>query len=282
MQAMQPVIFGASTMKPALPPQFRTTPFDDSRTGRRNRRLLAAGGAISLHLVLLCAFMSSNPGGILAADGGAAQTEVVEPYVVISLSGLRRQDSVNPAASQPVQETATLAAMMARMRQAQPEVVIASAPTPQKSSLSALFDAIQRERSARDAASGQSNHDDGGRGADSHAPDVKPRDKMGPHSLAQNAVKASAGAGGLWGFLEPCWRKLPGRSTVSVSLEVTLNSRGTISTPPRIVRPSNTPPDEARLVAEARAIEALSHCLPYQGPEVASGAPIVVEFFTPR
>jgi len=270
-------------MKPAFSTPFQAIAFDGSRAGRRNRRLAAYGGAILLHAALVCAFIGTRPGGVLAASGGASGVESVEPYIVLSLSGLNRPDAADAQTTQETQDAAALAAMMARMREAQPEVVIASAPSPQKTSLAALFDAVQRDRSARDAAtSGKSNRDDGGRGADAGAPDVKPRDKTGPRSPTKSDAQTSNGSGTLWGLLEPCWRKLPGRSTVPVTLEVALDSRGMIATPPRIVRPTGAPPDEARLVAEARALAALGGCLPYHGPEGAHGAPITVAFAASR
>ncbi len=270
-------------MKPALFALFRTDIFDGSRAGRRNRRLAALSGAILLHLALVSAFLGSRPGGVLASGGGASSVEAVEPYIVLSLSGRNRPDAAAEATTQVSQDAAALAAMMARMRDAQPEVLIASAPTAQKTSLGALFDAVQRDRVVRDAAaSGKSNRDDGGRGADDRAPDVKPRDKVGPPSPADSNALAWTGSGSLWGFLEPCWRKLPGRSAVPVTLEVVLDGRGMIAIPPRIVRPSGAPTNEARLVAEARALAALGGCLPYHGQDGSRGAPIRVTFAVSR
>lgn len=257
--------------------------FGDSRTGRRNRRLLGTGGAVALHLALLYAFLGSSPGGVLAAGGGAATAETVEPYIVLSLSGLHRADAPSAAPNPSTDEARRVQAMLARMRDVQPQVVIASDPSAPRASLSALLDAVQRERAARDAASSaKSNRDNGGQGADDQAPDVKPRDKAGRRASAQNANQASPGSSALWGFLEPCWRKLPGRSAVPVTLEVSLNSQGTISIPPKIVRPANASLNEARLVAEARALAALSACLPYYGKDAAAGAPINVEFAASR
>jgi len=270
-------------MKPAFFAPFQALTFDGSRGGRRNRRVAAFGGAILLHLALICAFLGSRPGGVLAASGGASGGETVEPYIVLSLSGLNRADATDASTAKKASDAAMLAAMMARMRQTQAEVVIASAPIPQRASLAALFDAVQRDRSARDAAAaGKSDRDDGGRGADANAPDAKPRDRAGPPSAARSEARTSSGSGSLWGLLEPCWRKLPGRSTVPVTLEVALDARGMISTPPKILRPPGGPPNEARLVAEARALAALGGCLPYHGPEGAGGAPITVAFTASR
>lgn len=282
MAAVQLVIFGSPMTDLASSPVRRTPVFGDSPTGRRNRRLAAASGAIALHLALLCAFLGSSPGGVLAG-GGEIGPEAVEPYIVLSLAGLHRENPSSDPVTPAAQDAAALKAMLARLQDAQAEVVIAT-PTPSRpASLGDLFDAVRRERAARDAGpSGTSSRDDGGRGADGRAPDAKPLDKAGARSRTDSPAKGSSGSGDLWGFLEPCWRKLPGRSTVPVTLEIALNASGLISTPPKIVRPSNAPPTEARLIAEARALAALGSCLPYHGKDAANGAPITVDFAVSR
>ena len=49
-----------------------------------------------------------------------------------------------------------------------------------------------------------------------------------------------------------------------MTLEVTLDSKGSLAGPPRILRPEGGRPDEARLVAEAQALAAIQACLPYR------------------
>jgi hypothetical protein len=55
-----------------------------------------------------------------------------------------------------------------------------------------------------------------------------------------------------------------------VSLEIEVNERGQIAVPPKIIRPDLGAPDERRLVAEARALAAVTACVPYHGDVLAS------------
>ena len=56
-------------------------------------------------------------------------------------------------------------------------------------------------------------------------------------------------------------------ATVPVTLLIALNESGRIATPPQIVRPNGAMPDERRLISEARALAAVTACVPYHGPE---------------
>jgi len=94
------VIIGLRMARPALSSQLPTLNLSETAAGRRNRRVLAAIGAIGLHAALICSFLGSRPGGVLAADGGATQAEAVEPYIVLSLAG-RRQDAADMASGEP-------------------------------------------------------------------------------------------------------------------------------------------------------------------------------------
>jgi len=282
MATAQLVIFGSPMTVLAPSPAKRAPVFGDSPTGRRNRRLVAAGAAIALHMALLCAFLGSSAGGVVAG-GGEIGPEAVEPYIVLSLAGLHRENPTSDPAMPADQDAAVLKAMLARLQDAKAEVVIAAPTQARPTSLGDLFDAVRRERAARDTGpSGTSSRDDGGRGAEGQTPDAKSLDHTAASSRADSLVKASPGSGKLWGFLEPCWRKLPGRSAVPVTLEITLNASGLISTPPKIVRPSNAPPTEDRLIAEARALAALGGCLPYRGKDASNGTPISVNFAASR
>jgi len=250
--------------------------FDASPRGRRQRRIAAGAISLALHVLLVLAFVGSRPGGVLASGGEA--TEVVEPYFEVSLAGLRRDDASSAKAAQ----SAEVQDLLRQLRQIQTDVAIQVPPAQQsRQSLDNLFEAVETERTDRmrdqTAASGRSDQDAGGRGADPSAPDRQSKQRPGPNAAARNPPQGSAGAGELWGFLEPCWKKLPGRSLVPVTLEVTLNVQGTISTPPKIIRPPSAPVTEARLVSEARALAALSACLPYTGRGMTL-APTQIEF----
>jgi hypothetical protein len=126
---------------------------------------------------------------------------------------------------------------------------------------------------------GQANQDKGGAGADAQAPQVQPAQKRGRADASlRTGTGASSSAGDLWGQIKPCWDQLPSVSTVPVTLEVTIDSQGMVTTPPKIVRGSGTP-DERRLVSEARALAAIAACVPYRGDGSASlGGKFKVEF----
>jgi hypothetical protein len=75
------------------------------------------------------------------------------------------------------------------------------------------------------------------------------------------AAGSGASTGGLWGAMEPCFRKLGMHAAVAVTLEVAIDARGQLSKPPVILRGAGTP-DEQRLNAESNALSALASCLP--------------------
>ncbi len=87
----------------------------------------------------------------------------------------------------------------------------------------------------------------------------------GPEARTEGA-EAAIGGGGLWGVVAPCWKSLASRSTVAVTLEIALDVRGDVSTPPQIVRPPGAVVNEQRLQAEARALAALSTCMARHQP----------------
>ncbi|MFT4252063.1 MAG: hypothetical protein QM608_06235 [Caulobacter sp.] len=245
---------------------------------RARRDTLAIAASVGLHALLLQAIFGL-PGGELAAAGGGEAEAPVEPYVALELSG--RVGAEQPDAAQT--QSAQIAQLLAKLRQTDPAVAI---PVPQDqphASARSLLEAVEHARSERsrgDASGlgqGKGQRDDGGQGAGRDREGQTAKPSAGPRSSAAINGKG-AGAGGLFGFVEPCWQKLPGRSIVAVKLEVTLDSRGLIASPPKILRPDNAPPSNARLIAEARAIAALSGCLPYTGAGGFAGHPQAVDF----
>jgi hypothetical protein len=104
-----------------------------------------------------------------------------------------------------------------------------------------------------------------GEGADAAgASDKAGRDPRTASASRRGGATADVSAGELWGQVEPCWRRIGGRSTVPVMLEVTLDGLGGLAGPPRILRPDGGRPSEQRLLAEAQALEAIHACLPYR------------------
>ncbi len=70
----------------------------------------------------------------------------------------------------------------------------------------------------------------------------------------------------MWAQIQPCWRP---QAVVAVTLEVVIDGQGRLVVPPRIVRPADARLDETRLVAEARAVQAVAACAPFR-----SGLPL--------
>jgi hypothetical protein len=103
----------------------------------------------------------------------------------------------------------------------------------------------------------------------------------GPAGADHDPEAAAHGGGGLWGVIEPCWKSLAQRSAAPVTLEVSLDLSGAVSTPPQIIRPPGAPIDERQLQAEARALTALSNCMTQREPQF-SGRVYRLSFRPPR
>ncbi len=217
--------------------------------------------------------MFGQTGGDLPQAGGGKTGGPVEPYVAIELSGRAGEEQPDPTEKQSAQ----IAQLLTRLRQADPETAIPVAQASQpRNAARSLFEAVEAARARQSRGDqhsegrGKGEEDRGGEGAGRESGPAAAKPAVGPRS-ASPAQGKGAGGGGLFGFVEPCWKKLPGRSTVPVQLEVTLDHRGLMATPPRIVRPNSDIPSEARLIAEARAIAALSACLPFIGSQPLNG-----------
>lgn len=104
----------------------------------------------------------------------------------------------------------------------------------------------------------------------------------GPRTPGRSAPVAGSGdrLGDLWPQIEPCWKRLPNASLVVVSLEVTLLGDGRLAGPPRVVATAQSSRPEARTIAIARAVQAVSACLPYRKLAGGNGGVFRVEFGT--
>lgn len=67
----------------------------------------------------------------------------------------------------------------------------------------------------------------------------------------------------LWKAIEPCWRRVADKNTVSVTLSVSFSPLGNLSRPPQIVRETGASLNDQRLRSESLAITALAQCGPY-------------------
>ena len=248
----------------------------------RRRRILAWVASILFHILLFIACFASLKGA--AVSGGEGTDAGVPQAYWVSLAGLR---GGGPKAADPSQ--AALDALFLRVRAQQAATPSNPDQPVTKQSLDKLFDVIDKQRSARDSSkapnslgSGDGQQDKGGPGTSANGEKSKQQDAPG-HVKGQKQARgpgdtASTG-GGLWGQIAPCWDRLPQVSTVPVTLEVRLNSKGLIAAPPKIVRPDGSAPSETRLISEARALAALSACVPYNvGSITTTDSIISVDF----
>jgi hypothetical protein len=222
-----------------------------------------------VHLGVL-AFMLLGAPGTLASGGGASGDAADDTPVTVSLESLQGAAQRSPNADPDAER---LKLLFHQMLDRPDAVIISQDPPKPKSSLQALYDAIIRQGGSTGSAVGKGRSDSGA-ARDRELTDRRARlaaldpdaDAAGPE---RGKGPVASGGGGLWGQIKPCWDKLPARSSVPVTLIVTINEQGLIAQPPTIVRPSGAAPDHERQISEARALAALSACVPYVRADIA-------------
>jgi hypothetical protein len=252
---------------------------EPGRDRRRRERAAATATSLLIHAVILL-FVTASLGGAVVS-GGAGTPDGDAGAVFVTLSGLKGGGAPKEAHS-----TAELAALFQKVRDQQSPLAIDTAKPQPKASLDKLFNDIDREHAPKtDPAkrAGQGDTDRGGAGAGATGVKTAVPDRQGRPSAAKDAdgPGAAASSGALWGQIAPCWRSMPGVSTVPVTLEIKLNGGGLIAVPPRILRPAAAAPDERRLLSEARALAAVTACAPYHGVDITSGKGIFRVDFVP-
>jgi hypothetical protein len=199
----------------------------------------------AIHAGLL-AVLSNSVGGQFIAAAGNQQGDMV-----VSLVRASTLEKTAPSAS----PAGDLQPLFTKWNPNQPPIVAETAH-PEVSEM------LQRLQTRDDASSASTSPREIDMRLKPPTPPVAAKD---PTANGENGVAGRAGAPGLSGLMEPCWRKLEAGSVLPVVLEVTLDLGGQIAKPPKIVRSENVPLDEPRLRAEARALAALSACLPRGG-----------------
>lgn len=227
-----------------------------SRSGAASgrQRLMAWTGAALLHGLMLLTVLGMGAAGLpVGGQIALREGEATE----VTLSGWEGVLGRGAAKPEPV-ETAEqrLDRIVDRLRVANSDLFAVEKPTVPRAQggLSSLFAPVKGSGAG---AAGQGNSNGG----------------IAPESGSASAQRASArvgeaGAKGgslgtLWRQIEVCWKRLPQTSAVPVTLEISLTADGRLAKPPRILRPDPRAPSEERLVSEARALEAISACLPY-------------------
>lgn len=222
-------------------------------TQEKIRSGLAIAVSALLHLVFFLAVFATATG---TAPRGAADPFGEGEAVEVMLAGREGARAGGAAASEAISDVERLA-----QRISTPWDFAVSEPEQARPNgdLSSLFKALGRFDATGTRGDGREALGDGAKAG---------REAKSASSTTRGEATLDASAGELWGQVEPCWRRLAGRSAVPVTLEVTLDGKGGLATPPRIVRPDGGRPSEQRLLAEARALEAIRACLPYKAPGV--------------
>jgi hypothetical protein len=215
--------------------------------------------SVGLHLLFALAILSSASGAISGGAPHASFGEAIE----VSLAGSEGA----PAASELSNSSdKALRELFERVRAEQSDLHAQTDPAERRSDLTSLFQEIQRAHSASAGTdSGKAQAEAKGRtGAGS--------DRSGTATHAGEATQAprsgertrDLSSGDLWAQIEPCWRRLPARSTVPVTVELRLDDKGALALAPRVVRPMAAALNDPRLIAEARAVAAVTACVPTQ------------------
>lgn len=231
----------------------------ESRRQRKGSRFRTRVGAASLAVLLHIGFVVA----VLATASGTLPRGASDPFgegetIAVSLSGREGAAGGRPGSGDRERPTdIDQTDLMAKRLRAERSDLFASEAEPSRprGGLASLFRSIgSLSASGRQGNGAQRDgqSDDGGREA------------ITSRASRAGAPSQDDGSRGLWGQVEPCWRRLKQRSTVLVTLEVVLNDEGGLAAPPRIIRPEGGRPNEQRLVAEAQALAAIQACLPYQ------------------
>jgi hypothetical protein len=242
--------------------------------GHRRRRWRDAAALVAsliFHAAIFTLLFGSLKGGPVTGGGASGETDSEAHTITISLAGLR--GAPHEATAAPADD---MQALFAKIRSEQSTLAASDTPTPPRGNVAKLFDVVEPDSKAVDTANGgagRADVDQGGRGAtaavDANARADPGAKGQGPHHVAGPGSDASAGK--LWLQIRPCWSQLPNVSSVPVTLEISLNDQGRIAVPPKIMRESTGAPDQARLIAEARALTAVTACVPYH-PAALSGS----------
>jgi len=246
----------------------------DSVRKRTPWRAIAASTA--LHLIFAMSIFASASGVISGGMPDARYGDAVE----VTLSGFEGA----PAPSASSSQQSELESLFQRIRATQSDLNGQDKPAEQHSDLAALFSEIDREQ-ARAAANGAGQSQANATGREGVGSDRAGHETQGDEAQAatRNGERSQdVSSGGLWGQIEPCWRRMPENSTVPVTLEITLNDRGALAVPPRIIRPMAAALTDHRLVAEARALAAVAACAPLQAPLSGSQRTFRVVFLPNR
>lgn len=206
--------------------------------------------SIAVHLALGLTFFGSASGDLTASPEGAADHGVMTVTLVRPKVTAAPQDQASGA----------LRPLMSRVENGQRPVEFQDSETP--GSVGRLFQRLSAAHPSTASLPPERTTETRLPVASSAGRDPSDSRAAGERGRSPGADAARPGStGGLWGAVQPCWRRLEHPTAVPVTLEVSLDVSGRLSDAPRIIRAAG-PVDEKRLRAEASALSALAACLP--------------------
>ena len=251
------------------PPRVSRPAAQGSRVARRRRQCISSlTGSVVFHVVAFVWVFGSSSGDLIS-HGGAPGSE--GPIISVSL--------VRPAHTVSARSDAggELAPLFAKYRAAPEAKPIPMSTGPRSDRFANLFARLVNRAPSEVAQHDRDDSEARARPADATPSAAPSQSVSGQEAAGGDPNAGSVSTGALWGRIEPCWRKSAGAAPVPVTLEVAIDARGQLSKPPRILRGENARLDELRLASEARALAALSACLP-RGDLRFAGAVYRLEF----
>lgn len=221
---------------------------------RRMAGLLVASTVLHAGLFIL-AFSSAS--GDLVSAGGASGGHIGPVFAVTLVR-------VSVPESQPSENAEDLQPLFAKLR----TDTVDAAPlhaSEKRSELSSLADRLRPPEKRVPPANRRLNRtvtDLQGSPDPSSQPLSQSLSQLADAREQDGQTASDSSAGDLWARIEPCWRNLPMKTRVTVTVKVVLDQWGQLSRPPEVARAGNTNIDDTRLRAEERALAALRACMP--------------------
>jgi hypothetical protein len=198
----------------------------------RHSKVLAVAGSLILHIAAVVMLIMPSSGALSELDTRIAGNENVEG-IDVSLF-----QSADQAAAPPPDMAGQFAPMLETM--ADDSWPPSNTPKPSQS-LADIFGEARAEQQPQ-------------------AQTASPSDTQALVSVDGHKSKTM---NDLWKAIEPCWRRVADKNTVSVTLSVSFSPLGNLSKPPQIVRETGASLNDKRLRSESLAITALAQCGPY-------------------
>ena len=244
---------------PTIPPEAQRVLAILRRRTHRRRRAIAAVGSVLLHVLFVLALFPHPSKGF--SGGGSGGTRVGagtgEAYIAVDLYAVPPMPTAVPTLKTPTDPTYDALD--------KPDETLKQPP-----------DALETTTDSVQQLAGQES-----------APFPPPADAT---SSSQPAAAAVGGAGqsgttsgsgdDLWSAIAPCWKRIAGQDTLSVTLKITFAANGGLSKPPVIVRDDKAPITPQSLRSEALAMAALAQCGAY--PMAANKQAVEVNFPRPE